>query len=69
MSDSQLFFIGPKNRGGRPKAPEPRSSVSTWIPASRHDQLVRLAKQRGVSVSAVVRGLIAGSLSKPKDAA
>jgi hypothetical protein len=44
-----------KRRGGRPKAIEPRSSVSTWIAAKHHDELVQIAERQGVSVSAVVR--------------
>lgn len=43
---------------GRPQNEEPGSRVSTWLPASQHDQLVRMAKQRDVSVSAVVRSLL-----------
>lgn len=57
MSEPQLFIVG-KRRGGRPRATEPRSSVSTWIPVSQHDQLVRLANQREVSVSTLVKSLI-----------
>lgn len=59
-----MFFVGPKRRGGRPRAPEPRSSVSTWLPVSKHDQLVRLAKQREVSVSTLVKALICLGLKR-----
>ena len=46
-------------RGGRPRAQVPRSAVTTWLPAPEHDKLVRAASRRGVSVSAVLRGLVA----------
>lgn len=49
----------PVRRGrGRPPAAEPRTSVSTWLPASYHDRLIRVARQQDVSVSAVVRQLL-----------
>ncbi len=43
---------------GRPKATEPGSSVSTWLRPKEHDQLIQLAKQREVSVSALVRSMV-----------
>lgn len=45
-------------RPGRPKTAEPGSSVSTWLKPNEHDALIRLARQREVSVSAVARALI-----------
>lgn len=48
---------------GRPRAQEPRSSVSTWLPARHHDRLIRLANRRGESVSATVREVIILTLS------
>jgi len=53
-------------RRGRPRVLGSRSSVSTWIPATDHDALIRAAQQRGVSVSAVLRGLIRRQLSPKK---
>ena len=53
-----IAVVGPGRRGGRPAAPEPRGTVSTWIGAAEHDALIRLAASRGESVSAVVRALI-----------
>lgn len=55
-SDDMVMLEGRKR--GRPKVSEPRSTVSTWIPASQHDKLIKLAKQREVSVSCLVRALI-----------
>jgi hypothetical protein len=43
---------------GRPKVEEPRSSVSTWMPATYHDRLIRLANQNEVSVSSMVRRIL-----------
>lgn len=48
----------PKNRGGRPRAPERRAAVATWLPSSTHDQLIRLANARSQSVSAFLRELV-----------
>ncbi len=48
----------PRNRGGRPRIEEPRSSVSTWLPAHAHDRLIQIARERDTSVSAVVRSLL-----------
>ena len=52
----------PKDKRGRPKAQEPGSAVMTWLKASEHDQLVRLAKERDQSVSAMVRDLLKQNL-------
>lgn len=43
---------------GRPRVPEPRSSVSAWLPARVHDRLIAVAHRQDVSVSALVRKLI-----------
>lgn len=43
---------------GRPRVDEPRSTVCTWVPASYHDRLVRVAKARETSVSQLVRSLL-----------
>lgn len=58
MSTDTSTLIAPPRRGGRPRVTEPRSTVCTWVPAKTHDRLITLAKQRGVSVSAVVRALV-----------
>jgi hypothetical protein len=55
-----IFFAGgdvPRRRG-RPRVEEPRSSVSTWVPASYHDRLIKMAEQKDVSVSMLVRSLL-----------
>lgn len=47
------------SRGGRPRlSKEPMSSVSTWLPASTHDQLIKVAQAQEVSVAEVVRNVI-----------
>lgn len=43
---------------GRPRTDEPRACVSTWLPAAQAEQLARLARHQGVSVSAVVRRIV-----------
>jgi hypothetical protein len=56
MGEPQLVIV---SRGrGRPKAKEQGSSVSTWIPETQHDFLVRLADERSTSVSQVLRDLV-----------
>jgi hypothetical protein len=47
-----------RRKGGRPRSGEPKTSVSTWIPAREHDRLIRLAHQRDQSVSQTVRQLL-----------
>ena len=39
------------SRGGRPRAHEPGSRVTIWMPESYHDRLIELAKLYDVSVS------------------
>jgi hypothetical protein len=43
-----------KGAGGRPRSPEVKSTLSTWLPASTHDQYIQAAKTRETSVSALV---------------
>jgi predicted HicB family RNase H-like nuclease len=43
---------------GRPRSPEPQSTVCSWVPAKLHDRLIRAANQREISVSAYVRNVI-----------
>ena len=43
------------NRRGRPRAEEPRSSVTCVVTARQHDALIREAHARRVSVSALIR--------------
>lgn len=65
-TDVPMFFVGgdaPKRRG-RPRVAEPRSSVSTWVPASYHDLLIKIAQRNDKSVSSVVRSLLMLQLKK-----
>lgn len=55
-----------RNHGGRPRTATAHSSVSSWIPTTDHDALVRIAHQRGVTVSRVVRAAIT-RLTRPPD--
>lgn len=47
-----------RKKGGRPRAIEPGSKVSTWLPAREHDRLIQEAARRGASVSEVLRAAI-----------
>ena len=46
------------NRGGRPRALEQKSAVSTRLPERVHDRLIRLANAEEMSVSAYVRKVL-----------
>jgi hypothetical protein len=52
-----------RRKPGRPRANEPRTSVSTWIPAGEHDRLIQLANQREQTVSQTVRQILRERLS------
>lgn len=43
---------------GRPRAEEPGTVLTAWVPTSEYDRLVKLAAARGDSLSKVVRDLI-----------
>ena len=45
-------------RRGRPKADQPRTTLSTWIETKEYDQLVKLANRREQSLSSLVRDLL-----------
>ncbi len=49
-----------KRKRGRPRVPEPGSAVTTWLPASEHDRIVKVAARRGESVSATLRLMLKG---------
>lgn len=49
---------GARAGAGRRPVNEPRATVSTWLPASYHDRLIRMANQQDVKVSALVRQLL-----------
>ena len=62
-----IDVASPGRRGGRPRAIEPRTTVTTWIATREHDALIKEAQQRGVSVSALVRETLTarrGSLTR-----
>lgn len=50
--------IEPARPRGRPRLAEQKSTVSVWLPATDHDRLIRIAKARETSVSAVVRHVL-----------
>lgn len=52
--DPQMAVLNPRPRG-RPRASEPHTAVSTWLPASEHDRLIRRANREGLSLSSLVR--------------
>lgn len=62
------LIVGPTRKAGRgrPKASEPRSTVSTRLHSQHHDRLIQLAHRHETSVSAVVRRLIVTQLTKSR---
>lgn len=56
-----ILIDGPspsERRRGRPRAAEPGSAVTVWLPESEHDRLIRLANMAEVSVSELMRRLL-----------
>ncbi len=51
--EPQMAIMGGSKRG-RPRASEPGSTLSIWLPASDHDYYAKLAAQRGESISKTV---------------
>ena len=66
MADDNPSVIIIGARRGRPRVTEPRSTVSTWVPASAHDRLIQLAKEHEVSVSEMVKSLLLVQLDLTK---
>jgi hypothetical protein len=64
MSGSTRTLDRSRNRGGRPRADEPGSTLSIWIPAKDHDYYARLAARRGESISKTV-GLLHKTFGTP----
>jgi hypothetical protein len=62
VTDASVQVVRPR---GRPRAPEPGSSVSTWVPQAYHDRLIQLAEKHDVSVSSLVKTLLVLQLRKP----
>lgn len=58
--DQQTCDLTPRRRG-RPRASEPKNMVSAWVTSRQHDRLASLASSRGVSVSEVIRLIMAVS--------
>lgn len=57
-SSPRVEFAGSRNRGGRPRSAEQKSSVSTWLPTAAHDRLIAVASAKETSVSEIVRVII-----------
>jgi hypothetical protein len=51
----------PPPKRGRPRT-DPGSRLSTWVRADEHDRLIKLAKTRDTTVSALVRHLLQRTL-------
>lgn len=56
-STPRCVIVG-KGRGRPRVSQEPMASVSTWLPAKTHDQLIKIAHAEDRSVSDVVRQVL-----------
>jgi predicted HicB family RNase H-like nuclease len=54
MSEPEMIILD-RRRRGRPRAEVKGSKLSTWVPVSEHDRLIKEAKARDVSLSEWVR--------------
>jgi hypothetical protein len=47
----------PGGKRGRPRVdtPKPGAAVTTWLPVSDYDRIIKTAKARDVTISALVR--------------
>lgn len=54
----------PGRPSGSTRTEEPSSSVSVWLPASAHDQLIKLAAKEEQSISKTIRELLNLKLSR-----
>lgn len=54
----------PKRRPGRPKTPNPKVALTTWVSVSTYDQLAAHARRREESVSALVRTVLRRRLER-----
>ena len=53
----------PTPKPGRPRSPEPGSVVSIYLTAKEHDRLIAMARQERMSLSALVRALLAARIT------
>jgi hypothetical protein len=66
---NSLFILGaetepePRKRG-RPKADVPCTALTTWVPVNYYDKLNKMADDRHMSVSGLVRQILALKLGK-----
>ena len=63
ITEDSVFVV---RRRGRPRVSEPMSFVSTRVPPSYHDRLIKMAAEKDVSVSRLVRSLLMLQL-RPKN--
>lgn len=63
MREPQMLVLTPRRRG-RPRAHEPGSTMSVWVPARYHDVFCRIANEKDLSVSKVVAKVLAGAVAR-----
>lgn len=58
ITEGSLLIVGGRRRG-RPKSDVPHIRVSTWIPEAEFDRLVRIAQEKDVSLSTLIKERLA----------
>jgi predicted HicB family RNase H-like nuclease len=66
VTRDSLTILQAPNKGGRPRAVQPRSVVSVRILEADHDRICRAARAAGVSVSAYCRGILQRAVAPRK---
>lgn len=51
---------------GRPRAPEPRVSISTWVPVSQYERILQQANQQELTLSKYVKEALNTFISSTK---
>lgn len=54
----------PRERRGRPRAPEPMTSLSTWVPTRVYERYRQMAERQDMSVSELARRVLVIQVKK-----
>lgn len=63
ITEDSLVVVTKRGRG-RPPSDRSCASVSTWMPEEYHDRLIKMANERRISVSGLVRHLLVLQLKR-----
>jgi hypothetical protein len=54
----------PVRRRGRPKSAVESTALTTWVPTTYHDKLIKMANERHMSVSKLVKQILVLKIEK-----